>query len=104
MFVNEGAVIMYNQDNKSLIQEAARFLRTKTSDESLSQIRAEYKQNKEEFILRNHFSLGLNVRNVLRNGGFTDDKFGADLDDVWAEIVIEMLQQENDQDKNHSCM
>ena len=50
MFVNEGAVIMYNQDNKSLIQEAARFLRTKTSDGSLSQIRAEYNQNKEDFM------------------------------------------------------
>ena len=37
--------------------------------------------------------MGISVRNLLRKGGFGDEKFLMDMDDVWPDIVIEMLKE-----------
>lgn len=34
-----------------------------------------------------HFTLGMKIRNGLREAGFTDDKFGMNLDDAYVEIT-----------------
>ena len=80
-------------DQDATRKKAAQYLLTKTSDEVLAQIREGYGKQGRAFFFENHFTLGISVRNLLRKGGFGDEKFLMDMDDVWPDIVIEMLKE-----------
>ena len=80
-------------DQDATRKKAAQYLLTKTSDEVLAQIREGYEEKGMAFFFANHFTLGISVRNLLRKGGFGDEKFLMDMDDVWPDIVIEMLKE-----------
>ncbi len=43
------------------------------------------RQNGENWWLEHYFGFGMDVRNILRNGGFQWD--GVELDELWVELV-----------------
>lgn len=76
--------------SKKIKKDAIDFLNEKLSKEEKDKILGIYIKNKEKgvfWFIEYHFSYGMYIRNLLRNGGFTDDKFGGNLDDHYSELL-----------------
>jgi len=50
------------------------------------------RQNGENWWMEHYFGFGMDIRNLLRNGGFQWD--GVVMDQLWAELVEEAVKKE----------
>ncbi|MCK8828460.1 hypothetical protein MWH25_12050 [Natroniella acetigena] len=67
--------------SKEEIEEAVQYLSDEISDEILEKV----KEMSEEELLDQHLFLGIQVRNMLREGGFKWNDVV--LDELWREII-----------------
>lgn len=71
----------------SLVDAAVAMFREKFSPATMQRIRNEHVKNPDNWIDRYHFTWGKAVRNLMRDEGFTDARFGGNLDDYYVQLV-----------------
>jgi hypothetical protein len=81
--------IELNKLDSDLKNSAVEYLKQNLQNKNY--IAAAIKHDPEEWWVTYHFFWGMGVRNLLREGGFTDDVMGGNLDDFYVGLVEEAL-------------
>ena len=72
-------------------EKAVQYLIDKIPAETLEDIAKEMKENGSRWRILHHHGFGMDVRNLLREGGF--DWGPLDLDNMWVELVEEVVKK-----------
>jgi len=72
-------------------ENAVVFISGKMDDETIEKIKEDIKEQGESWWSIQHFGIGMDIRNMLRKGGFDWDD-GA-IDKYWTEILQEILKR-----------
>jgi len=72
-------------------KEAVRYLIDHIPAETMEEIAVIIKKEGSEWGVSHHYDIGMDVRNLLREGGFLWD--ASELDDVWVELIEKAVKK-----------
>lgn len=72
-------------------QKAVLFINEKMDKDTIEKIKEDIKEKGDAWWSIQHFGIGMDIRNMLRKGGFDWDD-GA-IDEYWAELLQEILKR-----------
>ena len=72
-------------------EKAVQYLIENISSETLEEVAKEMKEKGSHWWVLHHHGFGMDVRNLLRVGGF--DWGPIDLDDMWVELIEEVVKK-----------